>query len=149
MKKFARKKKERPEVSTASLPDIIFMLLFFFMTVTVLRTASAKVKVELPVTEEAAKINHEASEFNIYIGEESMAGNPMFQINEYLLTREQLDKTLEKIAAPLLDFEKMKVPIYLRVDAGTSMKVVYEVKLMLRKHGLRKINYIVKKAKVV
>jgi len=86
MKKFRRKRKESPEVSTASLPDIIFMLLFFFMTVTVLRTASAQVKVELPETSEAAKINHEASEFNIYIGEESIGDNPKFQINEYLLS---------------------------------------------------------------
>lgn len=144
---FKRKKKESPEVSTASLPDIIFMLLFFFMTVTVLRTAASQITIELPETAEAAKVNHEASEYNIYVGEKSSDEDPKVQINEYLVSMSQLDKILENVSAPLLDFEKMKVPIYLRVDKNVKMDVVYDIKLMLRKHGLRKINYIVKKFK--
>ena len=40
--------KSSPEVSTASLPDIIFMLLFFFMVVTVLRDSELKVDVATP-----------------------------------------------------------------------------------------------------
>jgi len=144
---FQRKKKDSPEVSTASLPDIIFMLLFFFMTVTVLRTASAQVTIELPETETAVKVNHEASEYNIYIGEDLDHENPKIQINEYLVSMKQLDQILTEISKPLMDFEKMEVPIYFRVDRNVKMDVVYDVKLMLRKHGLRKINYIVKKAK--
>lgn len=143
---FRRKKKDTPEVSTASLPDIIFMLLFFFMTVTVLRTATAQVAVQLPETESAAKINHHASEYNIYLGYDA-DDQPSLQINEYLVTMDQLDNTLKAIASPLLEFEKLKVPIYLRVDRTVTMDIVYDVKLMLRKHGLRKINYIVEKAK--
>jgi len=138
-----KKKRDSPEISTASLPDIIFMLLFFFMTVTVLRTATAKVSIELPETEESAKVNHQASEFNIYVGEDNKQDYKL-QINEFLVSKTQLDKTLENISKPLMDFEKMEVPIYLRVDKSVKMSLVYEVKLMLRKHGLRKINYIVK-----
>ena len=141
-----KKKKDTPEVSTASLPDIIFMLLFFFMTVTVLRTASAQMTIELPDTETAIKVNHEASEYNIYVSENSDTKEYKLQINEYLVSMSQLDKILENIAAPLLDFEKLKVPIYLRIDRGVKMDLVYDVKLLLRKHGLRKINYIVKKS---
>ena len=141
-----KKKKDTPEVSTASLPDIIFMLLFFFMTVTVLRTASAQMTIELPDTETAIKVNHEASEYNIYVRENSETKEYKLQINEYLVSMNQLDKILENISAPLLDFEKLKVPIYLRIDRGVRMDLVYDVKLLLRKHGLRKINYIVKKS---
>ncbi len=144
---FKRKKKDSPEVSTASLPDIIFMLLFFFMTVTVLRTAASQVTIELPETETAIKVNHEASEYNIYIGSDLDEENPKIQINEYLVTMNQLNQILEKVSKPLMNFEKMKVPIYLRVDKEVKMDVVYDVKLLLRKHGLRKINYIVKKSK--
>ncbi len=145
--KIRKKKRETPEVSTASLPDIIFMLLFFFMTVTVLRTASAQMTIELPATEDSAKVNHEASEFNIYISEIPETKEHKIQINEYLVSMSQLDEILKNIASPLLDFEKMKVPIYLRIDKGVKMDYVYDVKLLLRKHGLRKINYIVKKEK--
>ncbi len=142
--KIRKKKRETPEVSTASLPDIIFMLLFFFMTVTVLRTASAQMTIELPASESAAKVNHEASEFNIYVSEDAETEKHKIQINEYLVSMKQLDQILKNISTPLLDFEKMKVPIYLRIDKGVKMDLVYDVKLLLRKHGLRKINYIVK-----
>ena len=49
MAKFSKKRgKAKPAISTASLPDIIFMLLFFFMLVTVLRDAELKVQVSTP-----------------------------------------------------------------------------------------------------
>lgn len=146
--KIRKKKRETPEVSTASLPDIIFMLLFFFMTVTVLRTASAQMTIELPATEDAAKVNHEASEFNIYISSTEEDQKHKIQINEYLVSLKQLDNILSDISAPLLDYEKLKIPIYLRIDKNVKMDLVYDVKLLLRKHGLRKVNYIVKKSEV-
>ena len=143
--RWKKKKRNTPEVSTASLPDIIFMLLFFFMTVTVLKTASAKMVIQLPTTLHSTKVNHEASEYNIYVGSSEETDAPKLQINEYLLTLNQLDDILKNIAQPLLDFEKLKVPIYLRIDKDVKMDLVYDVKLLLRKHGLRKINYIVDK----
>ena len=142
--KIRKKKRDTPEVSTASLHDIIFMLLFFFMTVTVLRTAAAQMPIELPATANAIKVNHEASEFNIYVSEANENQGPQIQINKFIVSLDQLDQILKDIAAPLLDFEKLKVPIYLRIDKGVKMKLVYDVKLILRKYGLRKINYIVK-----
>ena len=48
MGKFKRKNEgESPKISTASLPDIVFMLLFFFMVATVLREVELKVTNEL------------------------------------------------------------------------------------------------------
>ena len=45
MAKFAKKKDgDLPAVSTASLPDIVFMLLFFFMTVTTMKDSSLLVE---------------------------------------------------------------------------------------------------------
>ena len=143
--RWKKKKRTTPEVSTASLPDIIFMLLFFFMTVTVLKTASAKMTIELPATQNSTKINHEASEFNIYVSSPLDSDKTKIQINEYLVNMSQLDEILKNISQPLLDFEKLKVPIYLRIDKEVKMDIVYDIKLLLRKHGLRKINYIVDK----
>ena len=45
MSKFNKKKKgDLPAVNTASLPDIVFMLLFFFMVATVMRDNELKIK---------------------------------------------------------------------------------------------------------
>ena len=49
MSKFKKKKSgDLPAISTASLPDIVFMLLFFFMVVTVLRDSNLLVMQRLP-----------------------------------------------------------------------------------------------------
>ena len=57
MSKFNKgKKKDSPGISTASLPDIVFMLLFFFMVTTVMREVDLKVKLETPEATEIEKI---------------------------------------------------------------------------------------------
>ena len=69
MSKFSKKRgKADPEVSTASLPDIIFMLLFFFMVVTVLRDAELKVKVITPYASELTKLEEKSLVNYLYIG---------------------------------------------------------------------------------
>ena len=57
MSRFQRKKgKGNPAISTASLPDIIFMLLFFFMVTTVMREVELKIKVQVPEATELQKL---------------------------------------------------------------------------------------------
>ena len=69
MSKFSKKRgKSKPEISTASLPDIIFMLLFFFMVVTVLRDATLKVSVSTPNASELTKLEKKSLVNYLYIG---------------------------------------------------------------------------------
>ena len=57
MSKFAKKKDgDLPAVSTASLPDIVFMLLFFFMTVTTMKDSSLLVENILPNADQTKKL---------------------------------------------------------------------------------------------
>ena len=52
MSKFKKKKTgDLPAISTASLPDIVFMLLFFFMVATVMRDSTLMVKNILDIRE--------------------------------------------------------------------------------------------------
>jgi len=69
MSKFTKKRgKASPEVSTASLPDIIFMLLFFFMVVTVMRSSDRLVDVIVPTATELTKLEKKSLVNQIYIG---------------------------------------------------------------------------------
>ena len=60
-------KKEVPAISTASLPDVIFMILFFFMVSTTMRESDKLVMVKLPEASETAKLERKdlASYINI------------------------------------------------------------------------------------
>ena len=69
MSKFRKKGgKSTPAISTASLPDIIFMLLFFFMVVTVMRESELKVQVQVPQATELTKLEQKSLVNYIYIG---------------------------------------------------------------------------------
>ena len=69
MSKFEKKRgKSSPAISTASLPDIIFMLLFFFMMVTVMRDSSLKVSVITPSATELTKLEKKSLVNFLYIG---------------------------------------------------------------------------------
>ncbi len=53
--KFSKKSKASGDISTASMPDIVFMLLFFFMVTTVFKVFDG-LTVELPEAEKIEKI---------------------------------------------------------------------------------------------
>ena len=89
MSKFSKKKSgELPPVSTASLPDIVFMLLFFFMTVTVMKDSSLKVVNVLPNASEIKKLEKKDRVIYIYVGKPTQeyakvfGTEPKIQLND-------------------------------------------------------------------
>ena len=69
MAKFGRKGKGgMPAISTASLPDIIFMLLFFFMVTTVMREKTLMVEQHFPKATEIKKLERKSLVSSISIG---------------------------------------------------------------------------------
>lgn len=69
MAHFQKKRgKSTPGISTASLPDIIFMLLFFFMVVTVMREGERMVQVVTPQATQLEKLEKKSLVNTIYIG---------------------------------------------------------------------------------
>lgn len=151
MSKFNKKRgKTSPEVSTASLPDIIFMLLFFFMVVTVLRDTELKVAVNTPFATELTKLEKKSLVNYLYIGK------PMMDYQQLYGTRPQLqlgDKFSKVTDIPIfLEKHKVKVPeaqrdaitSSLRVDGEVTMGIVQDIKTELRKSGQQKVNYSAK-----
>ncbi len=152
MSKFAKKRgKSSPAISTASLPDIIFMLLFFFMVVTVLRTSELKVSVNTPQATELTKLEKKSLVHYIYVG------RPMKKYQDVYGTAPQIqlgDKFAEKWEIPAFVEEhrvkvgeKMTPAIItsLRADGDITMGVITDVKTQLRRSGQYKVNYSAKK----
>ena len=82
-------------ISTASLPDIVFMLLFFFMVATVLRTEEEKVQVTKPEASELYKVQkkHLIRYINIGVPMDTRRGTePVIQLNDHsMLGNPRLD----------------------------------------------------------
>jgi biopolymer transport protein ExbD len=137
-----KRTRTNPEINTASLPDIIFMLLFFFMVVTVLRKESSKLFHDLPETAYSQKIETSKNAAYVYIGRKSIKGKELsVQINDQLVNQLGLDAAFTKlIKDPKIDVSTFEVT--LKADRFTNMKLVRKVKLAMRKAGIRHLFYL-------
>ena len=157
MSKFRSEKgKGLPRINTASLPDIVFMLLFFFMVTTTMRETEVQVKVIVPEATEVKKLEKKSLVSYIYIGRPiahvaKMYGTePLIQLNDKLINDEGIP--YESIQDFVL-FEREKLPesdksrmvISMRVDQNISMGKVDDVKQSLRRARALIINYSAKK----
>lgn len=87
MSKFKKKKDGGlPPVNTASLPDIVFMLLFFFMVATVMRENTLKIQNILPVADQVERLDKKYPISYIYMGKPSENYKKFGTVPEFSLT---------------------------------------------------------------
>lgn len=151
MSKFTKKRgKASPAISTASLPDIIFMLLFFFMVVTVLRDASLMVNVTTPKASELTKLQEKSLVNYLYIGKptEQYQGqygtSPRLQLGDKFATVADIPLFLEKHKIKVSEAKRPRITSSLRVDGKVTMGIVQDIKTQLRKSNQLKVNYSAK-----
>lgn len=133
-----------PAISTASLPDIIFMLLFFFMVTTVMREVDLQVKITLPEATEVTKLEDKALVDYIYIGppsNEKLGTEPVMQLNDDFARLEEIDTWVKQGMERRDEVLQPRITRSLKVDKETNMKIVTDVKQELRKSNALKINY--------
>ena len=129
-------KREMGAISTASLPDIVFMLLFFFMVATVLRTEEEKVRVIRPEASELYKIEKKHLIRYVNIGppmDKRYGTEPVVQLNDQFSNAGVIQDWIAKERTTLAEAEQSKMWVSLKVDKDTKMGVVTEVKQELRK----------------
>jgi biopolymer transport protein ExbD len=130
--KFKKKQAStKQSIPTASLPDIIFMLLIFFMVTTVLREFDIKVQFTLPSATQIEKIDNKRIVTYIWVGRDGRV-----QIDDNIVVIPEI----QTIAAK----KRRDVPqviMSLRVDEGSRMGVVTDIQQQLRKGDALRINY--------
>ena len=140
---FKKKASAKQDIPTASLPDIIFMLLIFFMVTTVLREVTIKVQTRLPNAESVQKIEQKRLVAYVYAGPPrtgESAGEVAVQIDDALV--EVLDIRLimyRKLT------EQPRLIVSLRVDESAEMGLVTDIQQELRQAGTFRINYSTKR----
>ena len=151
MSKFSKKQgKASPAISTASLPDIIFMLLFFFMVVTVLRDSELMVRVTTPVATELTKLERKSLVNTIYIGRpvskyQAVYGTaPQIQLGDKFARSREIRAFIEQHRVQVPENQHGSITSSLKIDGDVTMGIVTDVKTELRKAGQLKVNYSAK-----
>lgn len=148
-------KREVGEISTASLPDIVFMLLFFFMVVTVIREVELKVSIVEPGATEVKKLEKKSLVSYIYIGEPQtryraiFGTEPRIQLNDAFANVSDIRAFISSERDVLNESDRGFMTVSLKVDRDTKMGVVVDVKQALRKASALRINYAARQVESV
>lgn len=136
-----------PPISTASLPDIVFMLLFFFMVSTTMREVTLMVKVTVPSATELSKLEKKSLVSYIYVGtphnqyQRVFGSEPRIQLNDQFA---RVSDIQDYITSEREARDEAEVPFMitsLKVDEYTKMGIVTDIKQELRKASALHINY--------
>ncbi len=136
-----------PPISTASLPDVIFMILFFFMVSTTMRDQELLVRYKLPDATEVQKLEKKSLVSYIHVGVPTLAMQakfgtaPKIQLNDsYKTTKDILDFVAGE-RDKLSEADRSQMTICLKADGNTKMGIVADVKQELRRANALKISY--------
>ncbi len=139
-----------PPISTASLPDIVFMLLFFFMVTTTMRNAELKVKTSTPTATEIEKLAKKSLVSYIYVGPpiESLQATfgtaPRIQLNDKFARKEEIPAWVEAQKQDMAEMDRAKLTVSLKADKTCKMGIITDVKQQLRIANALKLNYSTK-----
>lgn len=165
-----RRLREVPMLNTASLPDLIFTVLFFFMIVTHMRTTTSKVKYALPQGTELKRLVKKSAVTYIYIGrdmpettrETSSAASPntssavlpntssasSMDVSAYKVQLNNRVGSIDEVASFVANEKKrmnpddqVKMTVSIKADRSTPMYVINAVKRAVRAGGATRINY--------
>ncbi|PVX52603.1 biopolymer transport protein ExbD [Balneicella halophila] len=148
MAKFTRSgEKETPAISTASLPDIIFMLLFFFMVSTTMKDSDPVVTVRPVSAKEVTQLERKELVTNISIGKPIEKFQKVFgkedrvELNGSIRNIQDIPSFIANQRAEIAEAEQNKMIVSLKIDKKSKMGIVTAVKQELRKASALKISY--------
>lgn len=142
MAKFKKKQANTEQkVPTSAMPDVVFMLIIFFMVTTVMREVELQVQIEYTEAENIEKIERKRLISYIYIGPERLAGNNLGD------TKVQIDDAIidDIYAIRTIMYDKLleqpELIVSLRVDETSEFGIITDVQQELRHANTLRINY--------
>ncbi len=144
MSKFKKKSESSQDIPTAALPDIIFMLLFFFMVTTVLRETELKVEQRIPRAEQLVKLEKKKLVTYLYVGapkDESLGSESRIQANDAFIGIDGIVQWVNQEKSKLSEVERDQITVSMKVDEETKMGIIVDIQTELREANARKIMY--------
>ena len=150
MSKFRKKKKGMPAVNTAALPDIVFMLLFFFMATTTMRETDLRIEnPRLPSATEIKKLEHKSLVCTIYVGkakdESKGSGYNKIQLNDKIASADQVPAFIINARTKVSEAEIPFMTTSIKADKESNVGTITDIRLKLRDVNALKISYSTQK----
>lgn len=145
MAKFKKSSSTSQDIPTAALPDIIFMLLFFFMVTTVLRETSILVEQKLPKSTQLVKLEKKSLVSYVYIGTPKQVklygSEPKIQVNDAFIETKDIVRFVNQEKDKLSEVERDRITMSMKVDVEAKMGIVSDVQQEFREANALKVLY--------
>jgi biopolymer transport protein ExbD len=145
MSKFKKKTNVKQDIPTSSMPDVVFMLLFFFMVTTELRKTSIEVKQQIPKATQLRKLMRKSLVTNLYIGEptkpQQYGKEPKIQADDVFIDTKDIIRWVNEQRSKLEEVEREQLTVSLKVDKDAKRGIISDVETELRKASARKLLY--------
>jgi biopolymer transport protein ExbD len=145
MGKFKKKTQTSENIPTSALPDIIFMLLFFFMVTTVLREQDILVEQKLPQATQLQKLEKKTLISYLFIGKPKNTAlygtEPRVQANDVLINTKDIVLWVNQEKDKLSEAERDQITISMKADREVKMGPISDVQFELREADARKLLY--------
>ncbi len=142
--KFIKKSESSQDIPTAALPDIIFMLLFFFMVTTVLRETEIIVKQDIPRAEQLVKLERKDLIAHLYVGSpksEIFGSESLIQARDAFIGLNSIGQWVSEEKSKLSESEQDQLTVSMKVDKETHMGLIVDLQTELREANARKVMY--------
>jgi len=142
-------------IGTSSLPDIVFMLLIFFMVTTTIRETNKKVIIKLPEASESAKLERKDLASHIYVGspiknEQAKYGTDVrVQLNDSFRSVTDIRDFIAAERENMNEADRPFMTVSIRADINTRMGIITDIKQELRRCSALKIMYASRKPAVI
>ncbi|MDD3688256.1 MAG: biopolymer transporter ExbD [Bacteroidales bacterium] len=131
MKFEKRRAKTKQEIPTTSMPDVVFMLLMFFMTITTMRETDVLVSFKLPEAKAIEKIENKRLVSYIWVGKDKR-----IQVNDSIVKLDDIQNIMYAKRQSLPE-----IIVSLRADQSVDMGLITDIQQSLRKAYCLRINY--------
>ena len=139
--------RETPEMNTCSMPDIVFMFLFFFMMVTTMKEVTYKVVIHQPQATELTKFENKSLVRYVYIGkptkewQKTFGSETRIQLGDAFADVSQLEDFIVTERSSMKEEDQSMMTVSIKADKDTRMGIVTDVKQALRRAYALRINY--------
>lgn len=148
MSKFSKKGKGGvPAITAASLSDIVFMLLFFFMVTTSMRQTEAMVMVKVPEATETAKLDRKDLASYINVGtpvkskQAEYGTDARIQLNDSFKTEKDIRDFIAAEREAMSEADRSLMQVVLKADENVRMGIISDIKQELRRCSALKVIY--------
>jgi biopolymer transport protein ExbD len=144
MSKFKKKANAKQEIPTSSMPDVVFMLLFFFMVTTEMRKTNINVYQRIPEATQMKKLQRKTLIADLYIGEpkkKDQGADAKIQADDVFISTNDIIIWASRKRDAIQESERDQFTVNFKVDSQAKRGIIADVETELRKANARKILY--------